>query len=77
MKENTRQRMAFDLYVLLGAKRSIEALHRQLLADPSAMGLKRAPSRRTLDVWSSAFHWQDRLLDLERTARKQDQQDLL
>ena len=76
MKEMTRNRLAFDLYVRLGANRSLEALREALKDDPSLIGLKRAPSRSTLEAWSSAFHWQDRLLDLERQAtdRDRDQQ---
>ena len=77
MKEKTRHRLAFDLYVRLGADRSLEALHETLLDDPSRIGLRQAPSRCTLETWSSNFHWQDRLLDLERKAAEQDQQGQL
>lgn len=72
MTEKTRHRLAFDVYVRMGADRSLEALHEALMDDPSLIGLKRAPSRSTLEAWSSAFHWQDRLLDLERQATDQD-----
>ncbi len=75
MKETTRHRLAFDLYMRLGADRSLEALHEALLDDPSPIGLSRAPSRSTLDAWSSAFHWQDRVLDLERRAAEQGQEE--
>ncbi len=77
MKEMTRHRLAFDLYVRLGADRSLEALREALKDDPSLIGLKRAPSRSTLETWSSAFHWQDRLLDLERQATEQDRDQQL
>ena len=77
MKEMTRHRLTFDLYVRLGADRSLEALHDALEDDPSLVGLKRAPSRSTLEAWSSAFHWQDRLLDLERQATEQDRDQQL
>ena len=77
MKETTRHRLAFDQYVRLGADRSLEALHEALKDDPSLIGLKRAPSRSTLESWSSAFHWQDRLLDLERQATEQDREQQL
>lgn len=77
MKETTRHRLAFDLYVRLGADRSLEALHEALKGDPSLIGLKRDPSRSTLESWSSAFHWQDRLLDLERKATEQDREQQL
>lgn len=75
MKEKTRHRLAFDLYVRMGADRSLEALHETLQDDPSLIGLRRAPSRSTVEAWSSAFHWQDRLLDLERQAAEQDREE--
>jgi hypothetical protein len=77
VKEKTRHRLAFDLYVRMGASRSLEALQRNLKKDPSLIGLKRAPSLSTLEAWSSAFHWQGRLLDLERQAAERDQEELL
>src|SRR3970040_562083 len=77
MKEKTRHRVAFDLYMRMGAGRSLEALHEALQADPSSIGLLRAPSRGTLESWSSALHWQDRLLDLERRAAEWDREELL
>ena len=77
MKEHTRHRLAFDLYVRMGANRSLEPLHRDLQKDPSLIGLKRAPSLSTLEAWSSAFHWQARLLDLERQAAEQDREEQL
>lgn len=72
MKEKTKHRLAFDLYVRLGPGRSLEALHEAMREDPSGIGLKRAPGLSTLEAWSSAFHWQDRLLDLEREAQERD-----
>ena len=77
MKERTRHRLAFDFYVRMGAHRSLEALHRALKENPSVIGLTRAPSRSTLEAWSSAFHWQGRLLDLERQAAEKDREELL
>ena len=64
MAENTRQRRAFDLYWELGPDRSIEKLRGALLA------AGKAPHVRTLYEWSSRYHWQDRLADLEREARR-------
>jgi hypothetical protein len=77
MKEKTRHRLAFDLYVRLGAGRSLEKLHRTLQDDPSLIGLKRGPSRSTIEAWSSVFHWRGRLLDLERQAAERDREELL
>ena len=77
VREKTKHRLALDLYVRLGAERSLEALRRALQEDPSRIGLSRAPSKSTLETWSSAFHWQDRLLDLERRAAEWDREELL
>ncbi len=77
MKEITRHRLAFDVYFKLGNKRSIQVLRDALVEEPALIGCQRAPSRRSLDVWSSTFHWQDRLLDLERKAQEQDREDQL
>lgn len=75
MKEGTRQRLAFDFYVRLGAARSLERLHTELTADPGLIGLKLPPSRSTLDVWSAYFHWQERLRDLEKEAAERDREE--
>jgi hypothetical protein len=75
VEEKTRHRLAFDLYIRMGPGRSLETLHRELQEDPGLIGLKRAPSLSTLEAWSSAFHWQARLLDLERQAAKQDREE--
>jgi len=64
MSESTRHRQAFDHYWTLGADRSIEKLHLELRQVGRGVGL------RTLYDWSSRFHWQDRLTDLERNARE-------
>ena len=72
MKESTRHRLAFDLYVRMGTSRSLEALHQALQDNPSLIGLSKPPSHSSLETWSSVFHWQDRLLDLERQAAEQD-----
>ena len=72
MREDTRHRLAFGAYVEQGSERSLERLRDHIRGDPAAFGLKRAPSSRTLHRWSSAFHWQDRLADLEREARIRD-----
>ncbi len=77
MKERTRHRLVFDLYVRHGAQRSLEDLHAALRDDPAQIGLSRPPGRRTLEEWSAAFHWQDRIADLERQAAEQDHDDQL
>ncbi len=77
MKEQTRHRLAFDLYVRMGADRSLDALHRALNDDPSLIGLSRPPSPRAVQTWSSSFHWQDRLLDLERRSAELDREHQL
>ena len=63
MAETTRHREAFNRYWELGAERSIE----RLAADLRQRG--KAPDSRTLYRWSSRFHWQARIQELERRAR--------
>lgn len=63
MTETTRHRKAFAAYWEMGSTRSIERLHQELRRGGSA------PSLRTLYAWSSTYHWQDRLVRLERDAR--------
>jgi hypothetical protein len=77
MKEQTRHRRAFDLYVRLGASRSLDALCQALERDPAQIGVARAPSQRTIEAWSAAFHWQDRVADLEHLASERDREDQL
>lgn len=72
MPEREHQRRAFHLYVELGAERSYEALAQRLQADPSLIGLRRPPSPRQIERWGAQHHWQDRLADREREARRQD-----
>ncbi len=74
MKEQTRQRRAFDCYIGMGADRTLDGLALKLRGDPALIGLRRAPSRSTLERWSATFHWQDRLVDLERAARERDRE---
>jgi hypothetical protein len=64
MAETTKHRLAFDVYWRLGPERTIERLHLAL-----AGGAKQAPSLRTLYEWSSRFHWQSRIAQLEQQAR--------
>ncbi len=64
MAESTRHRQAFDLYWRLGADRSIERLQEALATAGQAVAL------RTLYDWSSRYHWQSRIADLEREARR-------
>jgi len=72
MGEGTKHRLAFDAYVRLGAGRSLEGLHAHIAEHMDAFGLSRAPDIRTIYAWSSKYHWQDRLADLEREACAQD-----
>ncbi len=64
MPETAKHRRAFDIYWRLGPERSVERLHAEL----SEAGA--APTLRTLYEWSSRYHWQDRLLELEREAQR-------
>jgi hypothetical protein len=64
LAESTKHRSAFEAYWRLGQDRSIERLHSAL-----AEGSRKAPSLRTLYEWSSRYHWQSRIAQLEREAR--------
>jgi uncharacterized protein YoaH (UPF0181 family) len=75
MKERTKHRRAFDQYVRLGPGRSLYDLYMSLAQNPGIAGLERGPSLSSIESWSSAFHWQDRLLDLEREARRRDEEE--
>ncbi len=65
MPEGIRHRRAFDVYYRLGLSRSLRSLHAALSAEDGP-----SPSLRTLEDWSTRFHWQDRIADLERQARQ-------
>ena len=64
MAESTKHRLAFERYWRMGAGRSIERLHVELQAAGDA------PTLRTLYEWSRRYHWQDRILELEREAKR-------
>ena len=65
MAEGTRHRRAFDAYYRLGLGRSLRSLQAALGAEGGT-----SPSLRTLEHWSTRYHWQDRIADLERAARQ-------
>ena len=77
MNESTRQRLAFDQYVRLGAKRSLVSLYETLRGDPSVIGAQCGPALSTLESWSTTFHWQERLSDIEREASRRDHDELI
>ena len=69
MRESTRHRHAFERYVRLGAKRSIERLHEVMSTEDQG-----SPSIRTLYDWSSKLQWQQRLDELEQAHRQLDRE---
>lgn len=75
MSERTQHRRAFDLYLRLGAERSIVELQELIAGDPSLIGMRRAPTLRTLESWSARFNWQDRIGGLEDDAAERDHDD--
>lgn len=77
MKESSKHRRAFALYVRLGGGRSLEALQEGIAENPGEIGLQRAPTLRTVEAWSAELHWQDRLLDLEREAADRTRDELV
>lgn len=77
MRETTRHRLAFDLYVGLGANRSLEKLRVAIAADLGRTSFRKIPGIRSLYPWSTELHWQGRFADLERQARRRDTEALL
>lgn len=75
MSERTQHRRAFDLYLRIGAERSIAELQELIADDPALIGMSRAPTLRTLESWSAKFNWQDRIRGFERKAAAQDRDD--
>ena len=75
MSERTQHRRAFDLYLRIGAERSIVELQELIADDPALIGMGRAPALRTLESWSSRFNWQDRIGEFELEAAVQDRDD--
>ena len=75
MSEATRHRRAFDLYLRMGAERSIAELQELIAEDPSRIGISRAPTLRTLESWSASFNWRDRIGELEREAATRNHDD--
>jgi hypothetical protein len=65
MPESSKQRQAFDVYWGLGNERSIERLKSELDAKWA-----KQPGLRTLYEWSRRYHWQARIAELEREARR-------
>ena len=75
MSERMQHRRAFDLYLRMGAERSIAELQELIADDPSRIGISRAPALRTLESWSTRFNWQDRIGKLEHEAAARDHDD--
>jgi hypothetical protein len=73
MSASSRQEVAFQEYVALGPSRNLRDL-RAGLAGRHQRGRGRAPSLRTLEGWSSRYRWQERLADIERRAREEQEQ---
>lgn len=71
MAASARQERAFDLYLKLGPDRSLAELARLLRSDPGRASLRRAPSLRTLENWSTRHGWQKRVAEVERKEREE------
>jgi hypothetical protein len=71
MTTSSRQERAFDLYLKIGPDRSLTELVRLIRADPGRAGLRRAPTLRTLESWSTRYGWQKRIAELERKEREE------
>jgi len=77
MSASSRRERAFSAYVALGPNRTLRSLRDALAADASKAGLKRPPSLRSLEEWSTRFGWQDRILELERKSREETERQHL
>jgi hypothetical protein len=64
MRETTKHRKAFAAYLDLGARRTIERLRIVLASEGTSVTV------RTLYEWSRKLHWQRRIDDIERDARR-------
>lgn len=69
MSRISRAELAFQHFVSMGGGRSLAALAAGLRAEVGSSGLRRAPSLRSLEAWSSKYHWQARIADLDRRAQ--------
>lgn len=72
MSAASRQEHAFTTYVELGPNRNLRLLEETLRANRG--GARRAPSLRTLEGWSAHYGWQERLIEIERRAREEQEQ---
>ena len=77
MSASSRQGRAFSVYLGLGPSRSLAELAAVLRTDPRCAGLRRSPSLRTLENWSTRYRWQDRIADIDRQAREQAEREHL
>ena len=76
MRETSLALFAFAVYVQLGPRRSLGRLRGELKRRQRELALDRVPGERTLARWSSEFHWQERLGELEHEAAQQLNQAL-
>jgi hypothetical protein len=61
--------LAFERFVALGPGRSLTLLASVLRTSREIYSFARAPSLRTLEVWSAKYGWQARLSAIEQKAR--------
>lgn len=73
MSAASRQEDAFQAYLTLGPGRNLRDLRRVLVERAPVRG--RPPSLRTLEGWSSRYRWQERIADIERRARAEQEQE--
>lgn len=72
MSAASRQRAAFSAYLGMGPARSLRKLQSALASEPKAYGMKRAPSIRTLESWSTRFRWTPEVDRIEREAQAEE-----
>ena len=56
----------------MGPSRSLRKLQSAIAAEPKAHGMKRAPSIRTLESWSTRFRWAAEIDRIEREAQAEE-----
>ena len=77
MSTQSREGRAFVVYLGLGPDRSLAELAAVLRADASRAGLRRAPSLRTLEDWSTRYRWRERIAEIDKRGREEAEQQHL
>jgi len=77
MTRRARSDAAFSVYAGLGPGRGLEKTREVIAADPTAYGFVRPPSRRSIEGWSTRDHWVDRIAEIDRRSREEEERELI